>query len=110
MRKGPHFNLIPARNYTKISEDVDEQTWKVEGRGAKGYMSASNFPDILFTEYRDYLVKYNGQRVHIYVFITTCMCNELIFAFYILILQNPIGKVYVAYQICACHINRYCYC
>ncbi|XP_017248612.1 probable nucleoredoxin 1 isoform X2 [Daucus carota subsp. sativus] len=65
MRKGPHFNLIPARNYTKISEDVDEQTWKVEGRGAKGYMSASNFPDILFTEYRDYLVKYNGQRVHV---------------------------------------------
>ncbi|KAK1396134.1 hypothetical protein POM88_005997 [Heracleum sosnowskyi] len=53
-KKGPHFGLVLARNYTKKSGEVEWPTNEV----------MPDFPDLLFTENRDYLVKYNGQRVH----------------------------------------------
>ena len=66
-KKGPHFSLMLARNYRMESGKVEEISWEVVHRRNQRGPDVPNFPDILFTEKRDYLVKYNGQQVHTYM-------------------------------------------
>ncbi|KAK1396043.1 hypothetical protein POM88_005906 [Heracleum sosnowskyi] len=59
-KRGPHSNLILSRNYTSKSEEAEKQKLNMQ-------MTVGNvldFPGILFNKNRDYLVKYNGQRVY----------------------------------------------